>query len=223
MKKCGILLWVISIILLTTLPVFAAGGAVIYDGNAREFIFAPGGDTSLTDLFSELKDVMPGDSLTQKIMVKNDGEKDVKVRLYLRALGAQADSTEFLSQLSLKVKVAQDHEAAYLFAAAAHETAQLTDWLCLGTLYSGCEVELDVTLEVSTELGNDFQNQIGYLDWEWKAQELPVEPTDPQPPQTGDSARPGLWLAMMAVSAGIVVLLLVIRKKKETQNPRKAG
>ena len=112
---------------------------------------------------------------------------------------------------------------AYMFDAAASETAQLTDWVCLGTLYSGGEVNLDVTLNVPVSMGNEFQDQIGYLDWEFKIEEYPVEDTDPKPPQTGDNSNLGLWFALMICSLFMLIILLVWRKKdRETEeNARK--
>ena len=130
----------------------------------------------------------------------------------MRALGADANSEGFLNQMDLTVKAADGSE---LFAAPAGETAQLTDWVCLGTFYSGAKTTLDVTLNVPIEMGNDYANQIGTLDWEFAVEELPVEPTDPVGPKTGDDTPVALYAAICAVCAGAVVFLLATRKKKE--------
>lgn len=213
MKKVITVLVVLLLSLSSVLPVYAADGKVTYDGNAREFIFEPGGEHSLTDLFPNFKGVMPGDTLTQKITVKNDVSHNVKVKIYIRSLGAHEDSAEFLSQLGLKVQKSEDNEMAYMFDAAANETAQLTDWVYLGTLYSGGEVNLDVILDVPVELDNEFQSKIGYLDWEFMIEEFPVEEGDPKPPQTGDNSNLGLWFAIMICSLFMIIILLVWRKK----------
>lgn len=218
MKKLITLLIVSIIALSSVLPVYASDGKVTYSGNAGNFVFEPGSDHSLTDLFPNFKDVMPGDTLTQQITVRNNADNKVKVKIYIRSLGAHEDSVDFLSQLGLKVDKSDDNEMAYMFDAKANETAQLTDWVCLGTLYSGGEVNLDVTLTVPVELDNEFQNQIGYLDWEFMIEEFPVEDTDPKPPQTGDNSNLGLWFAIMLCSGAMLIILLVWRKKdKETE------
>ena len=213
MKKIFALLFTLVLLLSSTVTVFAADGKVTYSGNAGNFVFEPGSDHSLTDLFPNFKGVMPGDTLTQKITVKNDADNKVKVKIYIRSLGAHEDSKEFLSQLGLKVAKSEDNEMAYMFDAAANETAQLTDWVYLGTLYSGGEVNLDVTLNVPVELPNEYQNKIGYLDWEFMIEEFPVEPDDPKPPQTGDNSNMGLWLALMLCSGAMLIILLFWRKK----------
>lgn len=210
------------LILFNTFTVYAENGKVTYDGNTRQFVFAPGSDHSLTDLFADLKDVMPGDTLTQQITVKNDASNAVKVKIYIRSLGAREDSADFLSQLGLKVRTSKENEMAYMFDAAANETAQLTDWVCLGTLYSGGEVNLDVTLEVPVELNDDYQSRIGYLDWEFKVDEYPIENTDPKPPKTGDDTNWGIWIAAIIGSAAMILVLILGRRKRTAEAEEQA-
>ena len=219
MKKIITLLITLALLLFSTVTVFAADGKVTYSGNAGNFVFEPGSEHLLTDLFPNFKGVMPGDTLTQKITVKNDADNKVKVKIYIRSLGAHEDSVEFLSQLGLKVAKSEENKMAYMFDAAANEAAQLTDWVCLGTLYSGGEVNLDVTLNVPVELPNEFQNKIGYIDWEFMIEEFSIEEGDPKPPQTGDNSHMGLWFALMISSAAMLIILLVWRKKdKENED-----
>ena len=106
-----------------------------------------------------------------------------------------------------------------MFDAAAGESAQLTDWVYLGTLYSGGDVNLDVILNIPIELDNEFQNKIGYLDWEFKIEEFPVEPDDPKAPQTGDNANTGLWFTLLIASSLMLIFLFYRKgnKAKEEQ------
>ena len=213
MKRILTTLCVLVLLLSLVVTAAAAAGKVTYVGGAEKFIFAPGTEHSPTSLFENFQNVMPGDVLTEQVLIKNDTSNEVKIKFYMRSLGAQEGTDEFLSQLKLTVTQNGDD---ILFAAPADETAQLTDWVYLGTVYSGGEITLDVTLEVPITMGNDYQNEIGYIDWEFKVEELPVEPTDPKPPQTGDSSNLFLYSGLMIFSlVGLIVLLATKRRKQE--------
>lgn len=191
----------------------SAAANVTYSGNAGEIVFSPGSEQSPTDLFTNFKDVMPGDTLTQSITVRNDADNNVKVKIYMRSLGAQKDavSQDFLSKLFLRVEKSADNAMPYMFDASAEQSAQLTDWVLLGTLYSGGEVDLTVSLDVPTTLDNTYKQQIGYLDWEFMIEELPVEPGDPTAPETGDTTTLWPWLLFMLLA--ITVMILTFRKQ----------
>jgi len=212
MKKCFAILFVCVLLLFCTVPAAALNGQVIYAQGAERFFFLPGSEYSLTDLFPNFKDVMPGDTIEQRILVKNDISNDCKVKVYMRALGAHEDSVRFLSQLKLTVTKGTDTP---LFEAAADQTAQLTDWVYLGTLYAGGECELIATLEVPVTMDNLFKDLVGYLDWEFAVEELPVEDSDPEPPATGDTSRLLLWSVMGAGSLIMLLILLFYAKKKK--------
>lgn len=213
-RICTVLM---SLLLAVSLGITAhATGTVTYDGDANKFLFAPGTQQSPTSLFAEFQDVMPGDVLTQQIQIKNDTANGVKIKVYLRSLGAQEDTDAFLSQLKLTV---QQKEDSVLFAAPANETAQLTDWVYVGTVFSGGDITLDLKLEVPVTLSSDYQDQVGYIDWEFKVEELPVEPSDPLPPMTGDTSNIYLYMGLMVLSLAALIILLLAgkRKKKEAQ------
>lgn len=224
--------------LLTTMCVTAfADGNVTYEGNAKKFVFAPGSDKPLSDLFTEFKGVMPGDSLTQQVVIKNNSAADKVVRIYMRALGAQENTEKFLSQMTLTVT--EDNE---LFNATADQTAQLTDWVLLGEFTSGASMTLNVTLNVPIEMDNDFQNAIGYLDWQFKVEEDDIPPIDDgggekpkgdpgdkpgdgegtngdnsNHPGTGDTMNMALWGGVASVSVLGVVFLIVARNRRNKE------
>lgn len=228
---------VLAVLGTAMLPVCAAQGNVTYSGDAGQFIFAPGSDQSPSDLFPDFKDVMPGDTLTQTILVRNNASDKVSVKLYLRALGGHEESREFLSQLTLVVSAGDN----LMFHAPADRKAQLDDWVALGEFGPGGETELTVTLQVPVELDNRFMDAVGYLDWQFMAEEhvktpdapdtpdtpdTPDEPSNPDQPQkpdvpkTGDSVNIGLAAGLFAGSGVLlpVVLWLLLKKKKKNND-----
>ena len=193
-------LFVTLLVVLALATSAMAASTVTYKNGAENYIDVPGGD-----LFSSFKDVMPGDSLSQPITVRNDSSN--RVRIYMRALGAQEGTDDFLSQMTLTVRKNAD---AVLFDAPANETAQLTEWVYLGTLSAGGEATLDVTLNVPIEMGNDYAQKIGYLDWQFKIEEIP------DPPKTGDESNIALYTALAVVSLLLLTAVVLVYKRKKT-------
>ncbi len=204
MKRLLTFILTLMIASVVVLSVSAANGNVIYSGDSGKFIFEPGSEYSPTDLFANFKDVMPGDSISQNITVRNNASKSVKISM--RALGAHEDSKEFLSKLNLRVEKLTDTK---LFQASADATAQLTEWTVLGVLSTGGEAELKVILDVPESLDNEQQSQIGYLDWEFMVEEI-----DDGKTQTGDNANTVCGIIGHLGSAILIIFLVIWRFKR---------
>ncbi len=213
MKKLISVCLLLAVLFSLAAPAFADEGTVSYVGGAERFIFLPGSKESPTDIFPNFKNVMPGDQLTQEILVRNDVKNDIKIRVYMRATGVDGN-LDFLNQMQLGVV---QRGASKLYDAPADQWSELGDWVYLGTIYSGGKITLDVTLDVPITMGNEFKNAVGFIKWQFKIEELPVEPDDPTP-DTGDYSQPLLWGGMLVGSAVILVLILLpMRKKKKTE------
>ena len=104
-KTIRIFAVLLACVMLSAVFAFSASAAsnVTYNGNAGTFIFAPGSEHSPTDLFADFKGVMPGDKITQQIFIDNDVDNGVKVTLYMRALGAHADSVDFFARIACEM------------------------------------------------------------------------------------------------------------------------
>lgn len=182
-----------------------AAAAVTYEGGAEKFVFIPGSEYSDSDLFENFKNVLPGDELTQTITVRND--KDMQVRIYLRAEPVNQASEAFLRQLTLTV-TCKDKE---IFDAAASETAQLTRATLLGTFRKNGSTDLTVTLSVPAELGNEYMSAIGFVPWTFIAEEIP----DDETPHTGDWFQLGWWLLAAAIIVVAIAVVLWAQKRRK--------
>lgn len=213
MKKLISVCLLVALVLALAAPAFAEESAVSYVSGAERFIFLPGSTESPTCIFSEFKDVMPGDQLTQVIQVRNDMKNQTKIRVYLRATGVDGN-VDFLSEMHLSVT---QRGASNLYNAPADKWSEMSDWVYLGTVYSGGKITLDVNLDVPITMGNEFQKAVGFIKWQFKVEELPVEPDDPKP-DTGDYSQPLIWGGMLVGSAVLLVLIILpMRKKKKTE------
>ena len=202
-------------------PAYAAG-IVSYQGGAEKFVFLPGSSYSDTDLFDGFKGVMPGDELTQTIEIRNRFLNTGSVRIYLRAVthdetvavAASGETvvtmSDFLSQLKMEV---YKQDGTCIFSGSPNELDGLKNNVLLGTVPRFGSTALTVKLYVPIELGSEYANCVGVVDWVFTAEEL-----DPQGnPKTGDTSNLTLWIVVMVVClvAVAVVAFLILKKKKK--------
>ena len=226
MKKTLKTISALALVLVLLLGMSATAFAeskVTYEGGAEKFVFLPGSEYSETDLFENFKGVMPGDVITQEITVQNNYTKAKKVNIYLRAvvhdeqgnpLSEEVARTEdlvsmqdFLSQLTMTVKQGDK----VLFSASPDELDGLKENVLLGTFPGRSKTILTVELSVPIELGNEYANRVGEVDWIFTAEEVT------KTVQTGDDSDLILWAALMTLSlvTAAGVILTLNRKNKE--------
>ena len=226
MKKTLKTISALALVLVLLLGMSATAFAeskVTYEGGAEKFVFLPGSEYTETDLFENFKGVMPGDVITQEITVQNNYTKAEKVKIYLRAvvhdeqgnpLSEEVARTEdlvsmqdFLSQLTMTVKQGDK----VLFSASPDELDGLKENVLLGTFPGKSYTKLVVELSVPIELGNEYANRVGEVDWVFTAEEVS------KTVQTGDDSDLILWAALMTLSlvTAAGVILSLNRKNKE--------
>ena len=196
-RTVSALLLVLAMLLSLSATAFAADSSITFKGYQEGFDFQPGSEYTATDLFDSFKDVMPGDKLTETIQIKNEAGDCDYIKLYLRAVvhdengnpltyseafehtdgkdqanvAGQRDETvatmqDFLSQLTMRIY----NGTELIYNASPDEAGALANNVLLGTLSKGESLNLNVELDVPIELGNEYANRVGEVDWVFLAE-----------------------------------------------------
>ena len=122
-----------------------------------------------------------GNPLTYSETYENEDGKD-----QANAAGERdetvATMADFLSKLSMDVYLVNaDGTKETIFSASPDKSAQLTDNVLLGTFAKGQSAKLEAVLTVPAELGNEYANRVGEVDWLFTVEgfnnEKPLIPT----------------------------------------------
>ena len=183
-------------------PAFAADSSAAFT-DGRLMVYEPGSAYTETDLFDGFKGVMPGDVRAEEITVENRTDDCDYIKVYLRAVPHDEDGNpvseevleelredgrkenasdleymyDFLSQLSLKVS----NGDTAIYEDSLDETDGLTDNVYLGSLRRGEALNLHVELTVPIEMGNEYSDRIGEVDWVFVVEGLNDPDPDPDP------------------------------------------
>lgn len=202
LRNLSSLLLALVMLLSMSVTAFAADSTVVFKGAEEGFAAQPGSEYTATDLFNSFKDVMPGDALTETIAFRNDAQDCDYIKLYMRAavhdengnpltysetfentdgkdqagIDGQRDETvatmqDFLSQLTMRVY----NGSELIYESSPDQAGALAENVLLGTLSAGEALTLTVELDVPLELGNEYANRVGEVDWVFLAEAVEYE------------------------------------------------
>lgn len=176
-KAITSLVLMLLVVMSMSVTAFAASPSITFEGFSKGFDFQPGSEYTETDLFGSFKNVMPGDTVTEAITFTNSATDCDFVNLYMRAEAHDetdnplspkvaeketvATMTEFLSKLSMKVW----NGTELIYDASPDQLDGLKSNKLLGTFRTGETATLKVELSVPIELGNEYANRVGEVDW----------------------------------------------------------
>lgn len=177
-KKVIILLLVFCIGLTFAQTAFADGSSVLTVNDLKGNVtVSPGTGFTESDLFSSFKNLIPGDEKTENIQVLNKCRECDAVRVFLETIPHNSTDNplspnvaeketissmeDFLSQLTLKIWVRD----VQVFSGKANEA--LKSPVPLGLIPKNDSADIRVTVEVPKELGNEYADRIGEIDWKF--------------------------------------------------------
>lgn len=155
--------------------------------------------------------MFPGDNETKYYRVQVSYQKKVTVHF-------KADVRKGYEKLAevLNVKVQLLTTGETLYEGLMKDMPQSVTHQLTSSNSTTDELYYEITASLDTSVGNDYQNKDLIADFKWWVEETG---NLVQAPKTGDATPVLLWSVIASASAFALIILLVIRKKKEgTQN-----
>ena len=185
------------LLVLTTLVIMAAGltyavsaagaePAVIFNGDTKTFAFQnawPFRTGEEPDLFADLKGLMPGDRVTQQIIVSAKKMDSDKVWIYLRSENPNEDYTKLVETYGHWVDFTVRNDDKTI-------TGDLKNGVLLGIFENNDKKDITVELSIDIEAGNELQNMVAEIDWVFTADVVP-KPDDPDDPDNPELDKGG--------------------------------
>lgn len=166
----------LAVLLMVALALPASAASTVTFNSKSSVSVADGTVYHKTDLFENFKDVMPGDKRTETVTITNKISGSSYITAYLEvaphsnasdiAASPNGKNTgsmdDFLSLMTIEVK--QGSKVIY-----SGKANQAQKSVSLGKINKGRSMDLTVTLNVSLDMGNEFMDHLGEIDWIIKA------------------------------------------------------
>lgn len=220
-------------------PQAPAGGQtkVYFIDPETEFTFEP----ATTDLFANFKELIPGETRVQEISVQNKWTETVEI--YLKADFVEQDlatpenialANRMLQEYA-QVTISRGTTLVYAggiwgnYPSEATGANSMRAYISLGNFAAGESKELTVTLTLSADLDNTYQNLWGKIKWWFLAYDDTPDETPapgctatPTPgssggtnPKTGDSAKTLYYISGICLAGTVCTALLALPRRKK--------
>lgn len=156
MNKKRIVLLFLCFFLLT--PIYVEAQSKVHFLNESEQFFISPNDL---DLFSNFKNLVPGGEYSQTIELFN--QDDEAVNLYLRRYEISQEYEEMLSKMYMEAYL--DDEL--ILETEAHTVEDFKERSFIARLEPQEKHDLVLNLKIDPSMGNEFQESIAILDWEF--------------------------------------------------------
>ncbi len=175
---------------------------ITYDGKMQEFYVDDAilKEGKLPDLFTEFKDCMPGDVRTQQveIKVKNLGSNTAKISLLAEKPDAKYE--ELMKTVTCQI-VNEEQDI----------TKTIWDKIMVADFQKDESKVVTMTLAFPIEMGSEFQNFIGQVDWY-----LDVEMIPNQTPVTGDNNSVNSFLLVGSLAVALILGVILFKIEYST-------
>lgn len=145
------------------------GPAVMYNGSTREIEFQnawPFGENTQPDLFPNMKNLMPGDSVTQEITVGARKMGIDSARIWLRAENPNEDYIKLVETYGQWVTLRVTNGTEEI-------TGDLANGVLLGTFFGNRKTNVTVELAIDILADNNLQALVAEIDWVFTVEVIP--------------------------------------------------
>ena len=178
---------------------------VEFEGNSHKLI------TVSKDFFSNLGKMMPGDVLTDEIILRNTTNSNAE--FFFQTAVPESTSSEALDLLELiSLEITLDQEPIYTGNLRA---ASLEDPISLGTYGKGESRIFQFTLSLPKTATNIYALRKTSVKWIFSVKNEELTISTPSPVKTGDTMTPFHYLILLLSSLFLAGCFAVYQKRKE--------
>lgn len=172
------------------------------------------------DVFPSFKNLVPGESISQDLMIANQSGENVTVFLKPETDSKKdTGKAEYIDKLIHQyAKIAiTDSKGRSLYSGALSGSGEIS----LGNVSSKGDIELSVTLQLDPMIENEYQELAAGINWKFVAQGADGKKTTSTPalPKTGQEVMwPLLILGILAVIGALILIMAYTKRKDGNQN-----
>lgn len=176
---------------------------IVYQGDAEKLI------SNSKDFFLNIPYLMPGDTYSDTVVLKNDGKDAIK--LYFRSASKDEDILRKI-QLTIYTEIDGDKKTVYTGNLLAKD---LAEDVVLGELKSKSEGKFHFEIHIPAELNNKYNLAACSVQWIFSTDLT----KDPDSPKTGDMTHfhQYLFVMILAFAAMIAFAVLLYKERKEEE------